>query len=97
MDLRNIRVSMTIAQNISRGHTMGKDTVLSATKLSSRPGRYAPPPETNSRVVSSSRLRPLALSMAFSTFSPFFLSSFSCMVKCLIIAGAALMLVKVVM
>lgn len=69
----------------------------SATKLSSRPGRYAPPPLTNSIVISTSRLSACLPSTTLTTCCFVFFSSFSCTCRCLMIAGASWRLVSVVM
>lgn len=74
---------------------MGNVAVRSATKLSSRPGRYAPPPLLNSTVVSTSTLRARLPSTASRMFCFVFFNSFSWTDRCLMIAVASLMLVVV--
>ena len=65
------------------GLTTGNLTTLSATKLSSRPGTYAPPSEMNLMTVSVSTHRFVRPWTTLSTFSLILISSFACAARCL--------------
>jgi hypothetical protein len=89
-------VRCNMQQDRDRGlFTVGKVTTRSARKLSSSEGRYAPPPSTNSRVVSISKHNASELSMALIMRSEFFLTTLACRDVWVAMASAPSILVVV--
>jgi len=76
---------------------MGREATESASMLSSICGRMAPPPRTNSKVVSVSTTAPSEVPKELRTISDFFLTTLSCVWKCLMMAEGSWIEVVVVM